>query len=58
MNEEELKEKAFEEAIEEYLITKGGYVKGNPKNFNRELALDVDALIDFIKKTQDRRAHV
>ena len=52
MNEEELKEKAFEEAIEEYLITKGGYVKGNPKNFNRELALDVDTLIDFIKKTQ------
>ena len=39
MNEEELKEKAFEEAIEEYLITKGGYIKGNPKNFNRELAL-------------------
>ncbi|MBS5951515.1 MAG: type I restriction endonuclease subunit R, partial [Clostridium sp.] len=55
MNEEELKEKAFEEAIEDYLITKGGYVKGNPKNFNRELAIDVDTLIDFIKKTQPKK---
>jgi len=55
MNEEELKEKAFEEAIEEYLITKGGYVKGNPKNFNRELALDVDTLIDFVKRTQPKK---
>ena len=55
MNEEELKEKAFEEAIEEYLITKGGYVKGNPKNFNRKLALDVDTLIGFIKTTQPKK---
>ncbi|MBY6836771.1 type I restriction endonuclease subunit R [Clostridium botulinum] len=55
MNEEELKEKAFEEAIEEYLITKGGYIKGNPKNFNRELALDNDTLIKFIKKTQPKK---
>ena len=55
MNEEELKEKAFEEAIEEYLTTKGGYEKGNPKNFNRELALDTDTLIDFVKKTQPKK---
>lgn len=55
MNEEELKEKAFEEAIEQYLITKGGYTKGNPKNFNRELALDIDTLIEFIKRTQPKK---
>lgn len=55
MNEEELKEKAFEEAIEEYLITEGGYAKGNPKNFNRELALDTSTLIDFVKRTQPKK---
>ncbi len=55
MNEEELKEKAFEEAIEEYLITEGGYTKGNPKNFNRELALDTSTLIEFIKITQPKK---
>lgn len=48
----ELKEKAFEEAIESYLTTMGGYEKGNPKNFDRELALDKETLIKFIKKTQ------
>lgn len=52
---EELKEKAFEEAIEEYLITKGGYTKGNPKNFNRELALDTSTLIGFVKRTQPKK---
>jgi len=55
VNEEELKERAFEEAIEEYLITKGGYEKGDPKNFNRELALDIETLIDFVKKTQPKK---
>jgi hypothetical protein len=33
-------EKAFEEAIEQSLVTHGGYAKGDPENFNRELALD------------------
>ena len=55
MNEEELKEKAFEEAIEQYLISEGGYTKGNPKNFNREFALDTETLIEFVKKTQPKK---
>lgn len=54
-NDELLKEKAFEEAIEEYLIAKGGYEKGSPKNFDREAALDKDTLIDFIKATQPKK---
>ncbi|KPU42706.1 type I restriction enzyme [Oxobacter pfennigii] len=54
-NEELLKEKAFEDAIEEYLITKGGYEKGNPQNFNREVALDKETLINFIKLTQQKK---
>ncbi|MFH0947789.1 MAG: type I restriction endonuclease [Elusimicrobiota bacterium] len=45
-------EKAFEESIEESLITNGRYVKGNPDNFNRELALDTSVLFAFIKDTQ------
>ena len=37
-----LKEKNFEEAIENYLITDGGYEKGLPEAFNRATALDED----------------
>lgn len=33
-------EKAFEEAIEHSLLTNGGYSKGNPNDFDREVALD------------------
>ena len=55
MGDEELKEKAFEEAIEQYLITEGGYEKGDPKNFDRNLALDKETLIDFIKRTQPKK---
>lgn len=47
-----ISEKAFEEAIEQSLITNGSYVKGNPDNFNRELALDTSVLFTFIKDTQ------
>ncbi len=32
----DLKEKRFEQDIEEYLTTAGGYVKGDPSTFNRE----------------------
>ena len=47
-----LKERNFEEAIENYLITEGGYEKGNPDNLNRASALDEDTFINFIKTTQ------
>ncbi|MBU4313058.1 MAG: DEAD/DEAH box helicase family protein [Candidatus Omnitrophica bacterium] len=47
-------EKAFEEAIEQSLIDCGGYVKGGPDNFNRELALDLTVLFQFIKDTQKK----
>lgn len=45
-------EKAFESAIEQALIEHGGYVKGDPINFNRNLALDPTVLFKFIKNTQ------
>ena len=47
-----LKEKNFEEAIENYLITEGGYEKGNPEHLNRATALDEKTFIRFIKTTQ------
>ena len=47
-----LKEKNFEEAIENYFITEGGYEKGNPEHLNRATALDEDTFIRFIKTTQ------
>lgn len=49
-----LKEKNFEEAIENYLITEGGYQKGNPRALNRATALDEDTFLKFIKTTQPK----
>jgi type I restriction enzyme R subunit len=45
-------EKAFEEAIEQSLITQGGYIKGEPAQFNAGLAIDTFTLIKFINDTQ------
>ena len=45
-------EKGFENAIEESLLTQGGYVRGNAEAFDRELALDPVTLIGFLKDTQ------
>lgn len=47
-------EKRFEQDIGEFLTTRGGYIKGNPKAFNRELALDEDAFVSFIKASQPK----
>ncbi len=49
----ETKEINFEQAIEEYLLSTKEYTKGNSKDFNRELALDTQAVIDFVKMTQE-----
>lgn len=50
-----LKEKNFEEAIEKFLITEGGYTKGNPENLNRTTALDEETFLSFIKTTQPKQ---
>ncbi|NMC14841.1 MAG: type I restriction endonuclease subunit R [Chloroflexi bacterium] len=46
------KEKAFETAIEESLLNDGGYTKADPKNFDRERAIDPTTLIPFVRETQ------
>ncbi len=49
-----LTEKQFETDIEYSLLTYGGYEKGNPKAFDRTVALDVATLISFVKATQPK----
>jgi len=46
------KEIAFEDAIEWYLIHRGGYGKGDKSKFDPERSLDSTVLIPFIKETQ------
>ncbi len=49
-----LTEKQFEADIEYSLLTYGGYEKGDPKAFDRTVALDVATLISFVKATQPK----
>ena len=54
MSNFDVKEKRFEQDIEEYLTTQGGYIKGNPKSFDRELGLDKATFISFLKDSQPK----
>lgn len=55
MSDFDVKEKRFEQDIEEYLITKGGYTKGDPSKFNRASGLDEGTFIEFIKNSQPKQ---
>lgn len=48
------REKAFEAAIEDSLLTDGGYTRADPANFDRERCLDPTILIPFIQETQPK----
>jgi type I restriction enzyme R subunit len=48
-------EQTFEEAIEHALLTTGGYTKGDPGNFDRNIALDIPTLISFLKQSQPKQ---
>jgi len=47
-------EKAFETAIEEYLIAAGGYEKGDPNKFDRDSALFPQDILSFVRDTQPK----
>jgi len=47
-------EYAFESAIEQYLTTAGGYIKGINDTFDKERCLDPTILIPFIQETQPK----
>jgi type I restriction enzyme R subunit len=51
----EYKEKRFEEDIEHFLLTSGGYTKGDLQTYDREKAIDLPKLIEFIKATQPKQ---
>lgn len=55
MTDFDVKEKRFEEDIEDYLIHEGGYSKGDPANFNRKTGLDEETFIEFIKTSQPKQ---
>lgn len=48
------KEIAFEAAIEQHLLDKGGYVKGDPGAFDRARALDPAVFLAFVRETQPK----
>ena len=48
------KEKAFETAIEHYLVTSAGYVKAEQGYFHQERALDPTQFIPFVQETQQK----
>ena len=50
----DVREKRFEQDIETFLCTHGGYIKGDPAAFDRKLALDTATLLSFIKNSQPR----
>ena len=50
----DVKEKRFEQDIEEYLVKEGGYQKGGPRAFDREKALDVDTFLRFVRTSQPK----
>ena len=45
-------EKRFEEDIESYLLTHGGYTKGTQETYDREKAISVSTLIAYLEETQ------
>lgn len=53
-NDFDVKEKRFEQDIEEYLTTQGGYKKGDPTTFNRQSGIDESTFIAFIRNSQPK----
>ncbi|MGM0497328.1 MAG: type I restriction endonuclease subunit R [Bacteroidota bacterium] len=48
-------EQAFEQAIENSLLTHGGYIKGEDANFNNQYAVDTKFLFQYLKTSQPKQ---
>ena len=48
----ETKEITFEREIEYSLLDHGGYIKGDPHDYNREFAVDTKLLFRFLRESQ------
>ena len=51
---QELIENKFEEHIEDYILN-SGYIKGNPKDYDKEFAVDTTQLFKFLEDTQPEK---
>jgi type I restriction enzyme, R subunit len=51
---QDLSEAGFEEYIQEHLVT-NGYIKGDPKDYNKEYALDTNQLFNFLEESQPKK---
>ncbi len=49
-----VKERRFEQDIESYMLSDGGYTKGSDSTFDREKGIDLTKLIKYIEATQPR----
>lgn len=49
------REKNFEQDIEAYLLSDGGYVKGSMDTYDKKRAIDMPVLIRFIETTQPKQ---
>lgn len=54
MDKDNLKEKNFEEDIERWLLEVGGYERGFQMTYNKDAAIDLTVLRDFISETQPK----
>ncbi|MDE6257000.1 MAG: hypothetical protein K2M53_01310, partial [Muribaculaceae bacterium] len=54
MDNNNLKEKNFEEDIEQWLLDKGGYDRGYQMTYNKDEGIDMTVLRDFISETQPK----
>lgn len=54
MDNSNLKEKNFEEDIERWLLDEGGYERGFQMTYNKDAAIDLTVLRDFITETQPK----
>ena len=55
MDNNDLKERDFEAYIEHWLLTEGGYTKGNQATYDKERAIDLKTLIKFLRLTQTKK---
>lgn len=47
-------EAAFESAIEEYLVSSGGYTRGDRDSIDRERCIDTGTFLAFVRETQPK----
>ena len=55
MDNNDLKERDFEAYIEHWLLTEGGYTKGDQSTYDKERAIDLKTMVKFLRLTQTKK---